>query len=84
MVKKPDNTNPNHFIFIDDQTKKVNNIIIYMIFDTFVLHGLSDYFLDTHTNNVIFIKENHTLSDNLIQEIKEYEHLIEYGEYDKV
>ena len=37
-----------------------------------------------NTNNVIFIKENHTLPDNLIQEIKEYEHLIEYGEYNKV
>lgn len=82
MVQKKDNANPNHFIFIDDQTK--NNKIIYMIFDTYVLHGLLDYFLDTHTNNVIFIKENHTLPDNLIQEIKEYEHLIEYGEYDKV
>ncbi len=82
MVQKKDNTNPNHFIFIDDQTKK--NKIIYMIFDTYVLHGLLDYFLDTHTNNVIFIKENHTLPDNLIQEIKEYEHLIEYGEYNKV
>ena len=78
MVQNTDNTNPNHFIFIDDQT--INNKIIYMIFDTYVLHGLSDFFLDTHTNNVIFIKENHTLSDNLIQEIKEYEHLIEYGE----
>ena len=55
-----------------------------VIFDTYVLHGLLDYFLNTHTNNVIFIKENHTLSDNLIQEIKEYEHLVEYGEYDKV
>lgn len=74
--------NLNQFMFIDDQTK--NNKIIYMIFDTYVLNTLLEYFPDTYVNNIIFIKENNTLSNHLIQEIKDYEHLIEYGEYDKV
>ena len=72
----------NHFLFIDDQTK--NNKNIYMIFDTYVLTSVLDYFQNTHVNNIIFIKENHTLPNNIIQEIQNYEHLIEYGEYDKV
>lgn len=71
----------NNFLFIDDQTK--NNKIIYIIFNTYVLHTLLDYFQDFHTNNIIFIKENHTLSDDLIQEIQNYQYLVEYGEYDK-
>lgn len=73
--------NNNEFLFIDDQTK--NNKIIYMKFNTFVLDSLLDYFQDYHVNHVIFIKENHTLPDDLIQEIRDYEHLVEYGEYDK-
>lgn len=71
----------NEFLYIDDQTK--NNKIIYMKFNTFVLDSLLDYFQDYHVNHVIFIKENHTLPDDLIQEIRDYEHLVEYGEYDK-
>ena len=72
----------NQFLFIDDQTK--NNKIIFMVFNTYILNTLLDYFQDFHTNNVIFIKENHTLPNNLIQEIQNYEHLVEFGEYDKI
>ena len=70
-----------NFLFIDDQTK--DNKIIFMIFNKYVLNTLIDYFLDFHVDNVIFIKENRTLPNDLIQEIMNYEHLIEYGEYDK-
>tara|TARA_A100001015_G_C14962771_1_gene701636 strand:+ start:572 stop:853 length:282 start_codon:yes stop_codon:yes gene_type:complete len=73
--------NNDEFLFIDDQTK--NNKIIFMVFNTYILTTLLDYFQDFHTNNVIFIKENHALSNDLIQEIRNYEHLVEYGEYDK-
>ena len=70
-----------NFLFIDDQTK--DNKIIFMIFNKYVLNTLIDYFLDFHVDNVIFIKENRTLPNDLIQEIMNYEHLVEYGEYDK-
>lgn len=70
-----------NFLFIDDQTK--DNKIIFMIFNKYVFNTLIDYFLDFHVNNVIFIKENHILPNDLIQEIMNYEHLVEYGEYDK-
>ncbi len=72
----------NNFLFLDDQTK--NNKIIFMIFNTYVLHTLLDYFQDFHVNNIIFIKENYTLSNEIIQEIRNYEHLVEYGEFDKI
>jgi len=40
-----------------------------MIFNTYVLTSLLDYFQNTHVNNIIFIKENHILPDNIIQEV---------------
>lgn len=73
--------NSDQFILIDDQTK--NNKIIFMVFNKYILNTLVDYFQDFHVNHIIFIKENHTLSNEIIQEIRDYEHLVEYGEYDK-
>lgn len=75
-----DFSNPNLFIFIDDNTK--NNKLILMVFDTYMPNTITDYFKIIGPN-VAMINEDMSLSSDLLEEIQYYRHLKLYQELEK-
>lgn len=75
-----DFSNPNLFIFIDDNTK--NNKLILMVFDTYMPNTITDYFKIIGPN-VAMINEDMSLSSDLLEEIQYYIHLKLYQELEK-
>ena len=75
-----DFSNPNLFIFIDDNTK--NNKLILMVFDTYMPSTITDYFKIIGPN-VAMINEDMSLSSDLLEEIQYYRHLKLYQELEK-
>ena len=70
------------YTFIDDQTK--DDKIIFMTFREYFLDSLAEYFPNTDTHKILFIKKEHKLPDKLINEIKKYEYLEDYFELNKL
>ena len=68
--------NNNIFYFIDD--KSIQNNTIFMTFDSYIMNNILDYF-DNLSNNVFIIKENRIISVNLLEDIRNYRHLISYN-----
>lgn len=68
--------NNNIFYFIDN--KSIENRTIFMTFDTYIMNNILDYF-ENIGNNVYMIKENSSLNNNLLDDIRFYRHLISYN-----
>ena len=64
------------FYFIDD--KSIQNQTIFMTFDTYILNEALEYF-NNIGNNVFMIKEDRTIRENMLQEIRNYQYLISYN-----
>ena len=79
MVKKEE-INDNNFVFIDDKT--FPNKILYFTFNKYILKGTLNYFSHVQ-KNVFFIKEEEKLPENILNELKNYEHLVSYTEVNK-
>ena len=69
----------NEYLFCDDKTYP--NKLLYFIFDTYILKGTLTYFNHVQ-NNVFFIKENTKLPEDVINQLKNYEHLVSFTEVD--
>ena len=67
----------NEYLFCDDKTYP--DKLLYFVFDTYILKGTLDYF-DHVQNNVFFIKEYKKLPENVINQLKNYEHLVSFSE----
>lgn len=80
MVAKIQPVNDGEFLFIDDKTYPTK--LLYFTFDTFILHEALDYFSHVQ-KNVFFIKEDEKLPENILNKLKNYEHLVSYVEVNK-
>ena len=67
----------NEYLFCDDRTYP--NKLLYMVFRKYILKGTLDYFSHVQ-NNVFFIKEDKKLPENVINQLKNYEHLVSFTE----
>lgn len=80
MVAKIQRVNEHHFLFIDDKT--YSSKLLYFTFDRYILHEAIHYF--THVQkNVFFIKEDEKLPENILNRLKNYDHLVSYVEVNK-
>lgn len=71
----------NEFLFCDDRTYP--NKLLYFVFNTYILKGTLNYFNHVQ-NNVFFIKENTKLPEDVINQLKNYEHLVSFTEVDNI
>ena len=69
--------------FIAGIQQSIENKILYFTFNTYILNGTIRYFNHVQ-NNVFFIKENHKLSQSMINSLINYEYLVSYVEVDKI
>ena len=80
MVAKIQPVNEHEFLFVDDKTHPTK--LLYFTFDTYILNEAIDYFSHVQ-KNVFFIKEYEKLPENILNKLKNYEHLVSYVEVNK-
>ena len=82
MVAEIEAINDNNFVFIDDKTFPNKILYFYITFDdSYILDITLNYFYLLQ-NNVFFIKDE-KLPENILNELKNYEHLVSYAEVNK-
>mgnify|MGYP005653557055 CR=1 FL=1 len=79
MVAEIEAINDNNLLLIDDKT--FPNKILYFTFNKYILKGTLNYFSHIQ-KNVFFIKDE-KLPENILNELKNYEHLVSYAEVNK-
>lgn len=81
MLKK-EAINDNNLLLIDDITFPKKIAYFYITFvDSYILDRTLNYFYLLQ-NNVYFIKDE-KLPENILNELKNYEHLVSYAEVNK-
>ena len=80
MVAEIEAINDGNFLFVDDKT--FPNKLLCFTFDTYILHEAIDYFSHVQ-KNVFFIKKDEKLPENILNKLKNYEHLVSYVEVNK-